>query len=180
MVLMENKRVFLAVNIPKKVKEEIAAEYLIKLNVKGLKPVEKENLHVTMKFLGYLPEEGVKEIEEKLHALKSFKRFEIELSGVGTFRNRVIWIGAKKGDAELKEINAKINELLSLEKEEFSSHLTLARNKFMQSEKVKEILEQLKKIQFNEKFTAESLDIMESKLMPAGPVYSVLKRIEFR
>lgn len=179
MIFVSNKRVFLAVNIPKEIKEKIAELFLSKLKVDGLKPVAEENLHFTVKFLGHLPEESLGELEGKLNEL-NFKKFEVEVSGVGDFHGRVIWLGVSKGGEELKELSLKVNELLGLEEEKFSAHLTIARNKFLEKEKVKGILGELKGVEFRESFSVESLDLMESELSKTGPKYSILKRIEFQ
>ena len=175
-----SKRVFLAINISTKLKEKIAADFLDKLQIKGLKPVKKENLHLTMKFLGDCSEDAIEIIIHKLQALNKIKKFEIELKGIGDFEKKVIWIGVTKSNDELVKINSQINSLLSLGEEKFSSHLTLARNKFLDHDKLTDILNELNKIEFKEKIFSESLDLMESKLTPNGPKYFVLKKIEFR
>jgi len=169
----------LAINIPTELKEKIAKTFLSKLNIKGLKPVQKENLHLTMKFLGNLPEDALEDFADNLLALAKKKKFEIELQGIGDFKKRVIWIGVTKGSKELAEIGSRINSLLELHGKKFSAHLTLARNKFLEHEKANALLNELKKIGFKEKFLAESLDIMESQMTPSGPKYSVLKKIQF-
>ena len=54
-------RLFLAIDIPENLKEEVA-KFQEQFKIKGIKLVEKENLHITVKFLGEVDEEKLKEI----------------------------------------------------------------------------------------------------------------------
>ncbi len=167
------KRIFFAVNVPEEVREEIAENVLSQIKGEGLKKVEKENLHITLAFLGYVPAEKVKEIEGKIGKLSFPGKFEAELNGIGEFGGRVLWIGVKKGGKELEEIAGKLNEALGL-KERFHAHLTIARNKRMDRARFRELVEGLKKKEFSRGFRAESVDLMESVLAPKGPEYKKL------
>ena len=127
---IEMKRLFLAANIPLTAKEKIFRQLSSKIPEKKCKAVAKENLHITLKFLGYLPEQSVQELVEKLQPLGKKKSFKAVLRGVGHFRGRVLWLGVKEGAGELKEISSEINKLLEIPGEKFSAHITIARNKF--------------------------------------------------
>lgn len=48
------------------------------------KVVEKENLHITLRFLGEVPIEKVEQIAKSLSTLR-YNKFEIQLSGLGVF-----------------------------------------------------------------------------------------------
>lgn len=178
--MTENKRVFIAVNLPKETKNKISKELLSIIPRKGIKPVEKENLHITLKFLGYLNEEALNEIAEKLEFAQETKKFLIELTGIGHFKKRVVWLGVKKGSEELIELSEKINEAIECAQEKFHPHVTLARNKWLKTGDVLGLLQELEKKNFFETIEAKSLDLMESVLSQSGPKYFVLKKIDFK
>ncbi|MBI4361813.1 MAG: RNA 2',3'-cyclic phosphodiesterase, partial [Euryarchaeota archaeon] len=88
-------RAFLAVEIPPDLRASLwgLSAGLERLPVKR---VEAENIHITLKFLGELPEERLARVEETLVSL-SLPTFEARLEGVGAFptprRPRVVWVG---------------------------------------------------------------------------------------
>lgn len=175
----ENKRIFIAVNLPEKAMERIFETLSMEIPGKETKVVAKENLHVTMRFLGYLNDEGIEEICGKLEELRKFKKFEAEVAGAGEFGGRVIWIGIEKGNKELIEVARKIEELLGVEKDErFNPHITIARNKDLRIKEVRELVEKLNAKKLKEKIRVESIDVMQSILKREGPDYIVVKRIE--
>ncbi|MEM2428687.1 MAG: RNA 2',3'-cyclic phosphodiesterase, partial [Candidatus Bathyarchaeia archaeon] len=49
-----------------------------------VKTVEVENMHLTLRFLGELPQQAVKRVMDGLKSL-SFKPFKIEFKGLGVF-----------------------------------------------------------------------------------------------
>jgi len=173
-----NKRIFFAVNLPEEIKEKINKTFLEKLKElnkkKLIKLVKKENLHFTLSFLGYFPEEKINELIEKVNKIE-FNEFEIELANIGSFNNRVIWIDCIKGSKELSDLASKINSMLALNQEKLKAHLTIARNKNLNVKEFKETVEKLKKISFKESFKVKSFHLMESKLREEGPQYFVLK-----
>ncbi|PIU21604.1 MAG: RNA 2',3'-cyclic phosphodiesterase [Candidatus Diapherotrites archaeon CG08_land_8_20_14_0_20_34_12] len=173
------KRIFIAVNLPDEIKESFQ-KLIEKLPKEKVKAVKKENLHITMKFLGDIPEEKLAEIYSKLQDLNKFVKFEVELSDIGFFKTRILWIGITKGKEMLENIAKEIENLLALNKEEFTSHITIARNKFLGSEEFKLLAGELKKIKISGKFTVKSIDVMESVLEKAGSNYKILKRIELK
>ena len=72
------KRIFIAVNLPEEIKESLNG-LIEKLPKDKVKAVKKENLHITMKFLGYMPEETLPELYKKLNALRKFQKFRIKI-----------------------------------------------------------------------------------------------------
>jgi 2'-5' RNA ligase len=91
-------RCFVAIDLPEHIKARIFHEIEI-LKQQGLvsgKFVEKENLHLTLKFLGELTEKQIKDIGEKLSEI-SFNKFKVSLSEIGVFPDKnfvkVLWVG---------------------------------------------------------------------------------------
>ncbi|AJF60672.1 MAG: 2'-5' RNA ligase [archaeon GW2011_AR10] len=168
-----NKRVFVAVNIPQEIRKEIVGIFSSKLPKDKMKVVEEENLHITLKFLGYFSPEAIEKLKENL--LKTTqKKFSVELKGIGHFNGRVLWVGVGKGSSELEKLSRELDELLELKNDSFHSHVTLARNKSLGRKQVSELAEELNRASFIKEFKVKSIDLMESKLTPKGPVYGKL------
>lgn len=170
-------RIFIAVNLSKGIKSELFEKLGGKIDKKKCKLVEMANLHVTMKFLGYLNQQNLQDVKNKIEELESFGKFNMTLKSVGEFGGRVIWLGVEKGSEELRQISGKLDELLGIKDERFHPHVTLARNKELLHKDVKELVERLNKVGFEKEVFVESVDLMESVLSQEGPTYKVLKKV---
>lgn len=172
------KRIFIAVNLPEDVRKEIYERLSMNIPKKGCKVVDGENLHVTMRFIGYVDEGNLRKMVEKLQALKAMKRFSAGISGVGHFNYRVLWLGISPGAEEMQGISEIMGEALGSGDERFHPHVTLARNKDLHRAEFGAVLKTLEKEGYRAEFTVESVDVMQSVLSPKGPEYSVVERIE--
>lgn len=152
-----------------------------------LKIVKPENLHLTLKFLGDIPEGRTEEIQIAVtKAIAPFKAFDVSLRGVGVFpkikRMRVIWVGFDKNGERFVEINNSIENSLKrigFQREgRFHPHLTVAR---VRSQRGKEnlisILRKYEDTSFGES-RIESVELMKSILTPRGPIYSVVEQVK--
>ena len=177
-----NKRVFLAINLPKETKKEIFELFCSALSQKEFKIVEEENLHITLLFLGYLNEDAIEKLKEKMNSLRKFKQFNAVIGGIGNFNLRVLWVRVREGAKEIEEIAKKLVELVGVKEEErFHAHITVARTrKEADRKKVKEKLSELEKIKFEETVWIKSIDLMESVLSPKGPKYSLIYSAELK
>lgn len=149
-------------------------------------PVAKENLHITIKFLGNIDQERIPEIEQviKQHA-KNVEPFSLTLAGMGAFpsvkRPKVVWIGGKgKGNRRLKKLAKKIrNELerrgFKKDRHEYHTHITLARVDWY-TDDLKELIAKHREIKCG-KMAIEKIWIKKSELTRQGPVYSTVKEI---
>lgn len=170
-------RVFIAIDLPEDIKEKISSFYKDVKGVNG-KFVEKENLHITLKFLGELQPNFVEKIKEKLNEIK-FRKFTISISGIGTFNRRVLWFGIKKGYYELLElhklIDEKLNELKIPKDFEFSPHITILRIKnIFDNNSFDKSINNLKDIYIGE-FIVDRFKLKQSILRPQGPLYLDVK-----
>ena len=110
-------RLFVAVNIPESMKEKIYPIGAF-LPRDAVKPVEKDNLHITIKFLGEVPDFRLGDIASELEKVK-FTRFNVALHGVGVFPSasnaRVVWVGCESKELYhlAKKINASIVDTTS-------------------------------------------------------------------
>ncbi len=165
-----SKRLFFAITVPERISAEIFSKISSKLPAGELKVVSEKNLHFTLLFIGNWPAEKINEIIE-MGKMVEGKEFEIELNGIGWFHDRILWIGVKAGEIELKEIARQLEKAVGLQEQKFSAHLTIARNKKMKKEEFIKTAEEIAKIPFSEKFNVESFELMESELSEKGAEY---------
>lgn len=106
---------------------------------------EKENLHLTLVFIGETERQG--EIESALSEIE-FPSFEFKISGTGFFEKGIFWAGTEENE-NLRNLQKEIFEKLQKlgfepDEREFVPHITLAR-KFrpgedFQAEKTEKLL----------------------------------------
>src|SRR5579875_3489443 len=179
-------RCFIAVDINDHKLLDNLNKVAMMLNLQGVKPVERENMHITLRFLGEISEKVVEEIIAKLKNV-SYKEFQVRVFGLDAFPNtrwpRVVWAGIKEGHAELIQLQSIIeNELqnlkLRLEREKFHPHITLARVKDRRSlSKVVEIINSYKEEEFGN-FSVKDLVLKQSILRSSGPIYNDIMRFK--
>lgn len=179
-------RAFIGIKIPEEITEKIDSFSKEKLkNIKNIKRVEKENLHITLKFLGEIGEDEVERIKEELKKI-SFRKFEIKIKGLGVFPSisnpKVIWIGGESEKIQVlkREIDLHIkNSQINIKKEDdrpFVIHITIGRIKKegeKESEKIKRLVKE--NPDFGH-FYAEEFILFQSVLTPDGPIYKVLEK----
>lgn len=167
-------RVFISIDIPDKVKNEIRKIQDALPEFIG-KKIEFENLHLTLKFLGEVDENKIGEIRERLRQIK-FNKFGAEINKLGVFSEkfiRIIWLCLNNCEELQKEIDKKLKYLFNKEKR-FMGHLTIARVKKINDKK--EFLKKLKEIKIKPiKFTINNFKFKNSFLKPEGPVYETVE-----
>lgn len=178
-------RSFIAVDI-KDEKVEAAVEELTKVKA-DVKIVEPQNLHLTLKFLGEIPEDVIEKIHAAMQAsLKSFQPFEVSLRSIGVFPSlkymRVVWVGFREGREKLiqmqRSLDANLRELNFKPEQRFDPHLTIGRVK---SQRGKEELRNFVLKHEDTDFGSALVDKVELKksvLTPKGPIYSMVRVVE--
>lgn len=134
---------------------------------------KKENLHITLLFVGFFPEEKISNTIKELQKIE-FEQFEVELQGLGSFGNRVLWLGVSIGSNELKKLNFSLRKTLKIDDKIFHAHITLARNKKLSKKEIDKLIQEMP-TEFRELFTVKSFELMESKFSPKGSEYSIVK-----
>ncbi len=173
-------RTFIAVETSKEQKEKLAEfQEALKKSGADLKIVEKENLHLTLRFLGEISEKEADIVKQSLSKI-TFSKFQMHLKGAGAFPNlnhiNVIWAGVSEGAAELQALAEKINEIKIGQKDErgFSVHITVARAKSASGkENLLKVLKEFANFDFGSAEVSE-IKLKESKLGKNGPTYSDL------
>ena len=99
--------------------------------------VEKDNLHITLNFLGDVDESEVPALCRLVNdTVSDFGSFELSVKGLGCFpkpeKPRVMWLGIETGDKELAELNNRLSTALETmrfprERNDYRPHLTLGR-----------------------------------------------------
>ncbi|MGH7830304.1 MAG: RNA 2',3'-cyclic phosphodiesterase [Candidatus Binatia bacterium] len=178
-------RAFVAVRISPEVADkifEVQAE--LKRQLDGIRWVERENLHFTLKFLGAVGEDKIAPIIAALErAAGAVRSFSIKARGIGVFpdirRARVLWAGLDGKDlATLAQgVEAAFEPLgFPREKRTFTPHLTLGRwrDPVGQSDKLRHEIESWKDYEFGVSVIEEVI-LFRSVLKPQGAVYSPLR-----
>lgn len=179
-------RAFVAVDLPVELHEKIA-DIQLKFNDFKFKFVDPELVHVTMKFLGEVPEDKISEISNALDAVK-FDPFQSHLKGIGVFPKpkfaKVIWLGC---EGNFDELYGSIENVLSPFEFErtlhrFSAHATLARVKYLPKKKKAEFLELLDELKDLEIgfMDVKSIKLKKSILTPKGPIYETLHEVSLK
>ena len=181
---MEKIRTFIAVNLSSDIKEYLSSLMgNISIPESKIKWVDKDNLHITIKFLGYLSQEKIELIKSELKEITSqHKPFLIQLSSyIGVFPTytmpRIVWIGIKEGVNRLEELynSIEINFFKGgflKEEKGFSSHITIGRVKYIKDKaNFIQIIKRIKITNLSQEIN--SIDLMESELTPSGPIYKI-------
>jgi len=133
-------RLFFAVEIPADVRVRIYDSLaLVRKQSPQIRWIPPDNLHITLKFLGEVPEKGVSEVikcAENCIAKMKPGAFEISFARLGAFPNakhpRVIWCGVDGNHETLSSIAVVLEselEMLGFEKEKrpYRAHLTVGK-----------------------------------------------------
>lgn len=152
--------------------------------------VEEENLHVTLNFVGDVPEGEVVELcRDVQKKLDGFERFVLGIKGSGAFPNtekpKTLWLGIEEGAGELKRLYGLLEELLVDEwrfpkdRNEFHPHVTLGRLRRggRWNQALTNVLEQ----HSNQNFGMCSVDevvVNSSHLEKSGPTYTPMVRVK--
>jgi len=183
-------RIFLAINIPESMKEEM-------LSIRDKLPevpctwTSKENLHFTLVFLGNTSD---KELEEVLLLAKGIgerhKKFSITLSHIeyGSSRNvpRMIWATGHTPKEFLllqKDLEQTFSASTILhftpEKRPYTLHLTLARLNGLELQTMEQDELPIVDEKIAWEVPADSFEVMESKLKKGGAEYTIVQSVPF-
>jgi len=178
---MRDLRLFIAIPLGPDLKESISQiQNLLKRRNEGVRWVNPQGLHLTLKFLGNTPQEKVPKIGEAMRkALSPFGPFRVLIKGAGGFpslkKARVLWVGVEDEGSFLKEIFKSLEKSLQklgfpMEDRPFKPHITLGR------------LKNLKPIDLPEGLEDQKVGVLEvrevilfkSELKPEGAEYHPL------
>ena len=190
---MNSIRVFIAIELPSEVKSNLS-NLIATLRLgreRTVKWVNSDNIHLTLKFLGSIPEQKVVDITSAMdRATEGFASFDLKLDGVGAFPNlrspHVVWAGIGGDVPVLVNLQKKVEQALiplrfALEKRSFSAHLTLGRvrDNTTRQERANlgETLGDLK-VKTSLPFTVKAISLIKSTLTQSGAIYDQLASVE--
>ena len=154
--------------------------------------VKPESIHLTLKFLGDIPEERVGEIRAALTgAAARHARFPVQAEGLGAFPDgrapRVLWVGLLDHGGRLTRLAADVEAALlaigfAPESKPFHPHLTLARIKARSRDAGRALSQEglLEQEMRLGSLTVEAVSLMKSELRPSGAVYTELCRLSLK
>jgi 2'-5' RNA ligase len=134
-------RLFVAVDLPDETKHAIAVEQkrlaaALTDSRSVLKPVHADQMHLTLLFLGEVPEPRAPALVDAMNTAVDLAAFDLAFSGTGMFpmrgAPRVLWIGVAEGASSLvrlqSAIAARVRELgIAFDDRPFHPHLTIGR-----------------------------------------------------
>lgn len=179
-------RLFLAINVPPKVRHAIAEACApLRAAAPDLAWIREPQLHLTVKFLGEQPDELAPRIADAMNAVAARNRVvDVEIGGVGAFPNfrrpRVVWIGVSpepKLELLHHDVESACESLgLPLDGKPFRPHLTLARvrPRAAKPDTLRDLATAAKDVALIEEVVITSVDLMESELTTLGSRYRLL------
>lgn len=181
-------RLFIAIHLPDEIKARLV-EAQAALRRRAPPGVVRwsplEQVHLTLRFLGDVPEDAVPLITEALHrACAAIPSFELRAAGLGCFpgalRPRVLWAGVGGDAAALTHLHERIAvESASWarpEEREFRAHLTLGRIKDGRGREFAQLAETVMKEAGRDfgSWRVTTVALMRSELSSSGARHSVV------
>ncbi|MBW3584192.1 MAG: RNA 2',3'-cyclic phosphodiesterase [Euryarchaeota archaeon] len=161
-------------------------------DVRGVKPVEPENLHFTLRFLGDVSDTVRAALVKVLaNATVSRRPFPVHVHGTSAFpkpvRPSVVWAGVDEGADGLKALAKEVDHLalelgLGDRDKPFVPHLTLARVKDKGGrgqEQAARVVREEAEVDHGT-FTVDRWVLVHSMLTPAGPEYEDIAEVPLR
>lgn len=175
-------RLFSGIEIPEDIREDLAR---LRQPLPGAWWIEPENLHITLRFAGDIDNRTAGELVDQL-ALIDADVFELTLFGLGQFGGsepRTLWVGIMPSPQ--LEALARAHERafraagLPPERRNFKPHVTLARLKHTQPERLARLLERRGGYQ-SRPFLVERFALFSSRPQTGGGPYVVEEAYSLR
>ncbi|HEU0010634.1 MAG TPA: RNA 2',3'-cyclic phosphodiesterase [Verrucomicrobiae bacterium] len=185
-------RLFVAIAVPEEIKARLAAlqrEWRERLGRSSISWTRPENLHLTLRFLGDVPSNRLEDLTAALAAAAAPQvPLKLTVADLGCFPNsrrpRILWAGIRDEAGGLRELARRIvvaTDSYSSQpaEERFAGHLTLAR--------VRRIVGNISSTiggftgetaaRAVGSWRAETVELVQSELHPAGSRYTTLARL---
>ncbi|MCK6549508.1 RNA 2',3'-cyclic phosphodiesterase [Myxococcota bacterium] len=171
-------RLFVAIDVPDAVRDALAA---LTRPMKGAKWVPRDQLHLTLKFIGNVDDAKVPDVVAALRSVHAVPA-ELAVEGVGRFppahAAHVLWAGLRAGP-ELGALASKIEQSLvplgiTADARTFAPHITLARLKDAPKPDVEAFLAEHAALS-SEPFTLDHFTLYRSVLSQHGATHTVVE-----
>jgi 2'-5' RNA ligase len=175
-------RTFVCIEVPRAIKGRVEdLQRALRANDAQVSWVKPSNIHLTIKFLGGVPQSKVAGVCEAVgRAAAVSGEFDIEVGGAGCFPSarspRVLWVGLGNMPEGLRQLHSNIESELAREgfpreQKRFSPHLTIGRVRGPQN--AARTADDLIGRGFEpETFRATEVIVMRSDLNPSGSTYT--------
>ena len=192
---MEQIRSFIAIELPDDVRSALAElQAGLQTNKQSqVKWVDPHGIHLTLKFLGNIATAKISDVAGAIEqASRGFSPLSLEVKGLGVFPNfqrvRVVWVGVGGDVDRLKQLQQRIDSNLvplgfARESRPFTPHLTLARVREKATPTEQQHLGQLiagARFETAHRFTAESINLMQSQLTTEGAIYRQITTVSLK
>lgn len=165
-------------------------------NMKGVKWIKDNNLHLTLRFIGEVTTEQRQEFQDSLSKVE-FDAFEMKLARVGNFPKRgpvrIIYVGVERGDLAVRMLKKAVDESIqsiltslvknkggggkaagkSVTEDDFQTHITIARVGYANNQEVKTWISSNADYDGPE-MMVDSFQLFKSTLTSSGSEYEVL------
>ena len=190
--MTQTLRVFVAIELPSQVEDALSGvvQHLERARINGLRTVRADRVHLTLKFLGEVPEVLVSEIiDEMAQAVVKQDPFTLVFGGFGAFpseaKPRVLWVAVQGDLSALLELQDAVEGALERmgikrERRRFDPHLTVARIRegatgADRQRAVDTLLST--RLVTEPRFTVDSVSLIRSILQAGGASYRCLARM---
>jgi 2'-5' RNA ligase len=166
-------RLFVALPLPSTVVQSLLA---LQSGVPGARWSTREQLHLTLRFIGDVDERDANSVDEALACI-SAPRFALELKGVGSFGGknpRALLAGVAPNDALIhlqRKIESAVQRLgFPAEERKYTPHVTLARLRAAPAGRVMDYLAD-HALYASGPFEVREFALFSSRLTPNGSIY---------
>jgi 2'-5' RNA ligase len=184
-------RLFIAVELDNTTQDRLAQvsrPLQVRLPEGSIRWVRPEGRHLTLKFLGEVPRDGVSEIRAALrNAAAPFPKFSIRIGGFGVFPNlrrpRVLWVGVEDPSGRLAEVQAAVEAAMTElgfdpERRRFHPHVTLGRvGRRVRGQLLRSLADELEELELGEvgRMKVDRVVLIRSELKPTGAEYTQIE-----
>ncbi len=176
-------RIFIGIPLGVKEKKQLQnIQKTVMEKSRGGRFTDVENFHLTLKFIGEIPEEYLREVKDGVQkGVEGIAPFTLVLQGFGTFskgKTRIPWLGVREGREGLRRLQENIEGALAeigYEKESrpFQPHMTFGRKVSLSSSEEAYLQEILQETKVPVEVT--SVAVMESTRKNGKLVYPVIE-----
>jgi RNA 2',3'-cyclic 3'-phosphodiesterase len=175
-----SKRLFLGLELPAGFRQELAN---LDPNIKGVRWVRAEQMHLTMSFLGDVDSAREERLRESLSTVRVPAAFFLPVVGVGVFGGdwpKVVWAGVGKGHPHLFALHQHLQDAvlqagLEADLKPLHPHITLGRMKGVSRAALKSFLRKHEETEFG-LWKVEEVTLFSSVLGSEGSSYTVEMR----
>lgn len=174
-------RLFIAVPVPKKVKQGLFA---LRSPIEGMRWQALGQMHITLKFLGKKNKKFTNELKKRLATI-THPSFTISINGMGSFPEykspEVVWVGIGKNEL-LVQLQEKVEQCcqemgISPENRPYKPHITLARVKDGSKQAIESFINQHEKFSMGD-IPVNEFVLYESKLDAEGAQHHRLQTFD--